>query len=136
MPPPLPNGDSALLIRTEFGDDAKWGAIVDATTRENADGFVANLSVVDDPAWAGASVEAIVAAHAGDKVRVVAFLFDAAAASDKRRALLCINLTSKKVRTIRVLPTEVWSVENNLSLGNMEWRDFANALKDGVFEGF
>ena len=109
---------------------------MDATTRENADGFVANLSVVDDPAWAGASVEAVIAAHAGDKVRVVAFLFDAAAASDKRRALLCISLASKKVRTIRVLPTAVWSVENNLSLGNMEWRDFANALKEGFFEGF
>lgn len=57
----------------------------------------------------------------------------------ERRALLCIDLAAskkKKVRSFRALPREVWSVENNLSLGNMEWRDFASALKDGVFEGF
>jgi hypothetical protein len=114
-----------------------WVAIVDATTRENPDGFVANLAVVDDQAWAGASVQDVITAHAGDNVRVVAFVFDAAAASDKERhALLCIDLASKKVRTMRVLPTEVWSVENNLSLGNMEWRDFASVLKEGVFVGF
>jgi hypothetical protein len=136
-PPPLPKGDAALLIRSEFSDDAMWLAIVDATTRENPDGFVANLAVVDDQAWAGASVQDVITAHAGDNVRVVAFVFDAAAASDKERhALLCINLASKKVRTMRVLPTEVWSVENNLSLGNMEWRDFASVLKEGVFVGF
>jgi len=136
MPPPLPAGGSALLIRTEFSDSKTWQAIVDATTRENPDGFVANLTVVSDPAWAGASVKDVLAAHAGDKERVVAFVFDAAAVTDEKHSLLCIYLASKKVRTMRVLPSEVWSVENNLSLGNMEWRDFASALKDGVFEGF
>ena len=140
-PPPLPKGDSALLIRADFTSDASdalWQAIVDAATRETPDGFAANLAVVDDPYWSGASAEAIFAWHARDKVRVVAFVFDAAAASDKeQRALLCIDLASKKkLRTIRVLPKEVWSVENNLSLGNMEWRDFASALQGGVFVGF
>lgn len=136
MPPPLPAGDSALLIRTEFSDSKTWRAIVAATTRENPDGFVANLTVVSDPAWASASVMDVLTAHAGDKARVVAFVFDAAAASDEKHSLLCINLASKKVRTMRVLPSEVWSVENNLSLGNMEWKDFASALKEGVFLGF
>ena len=137
MPPQLPAGDAALLIRTDFTDTAAWLAVVDAATRENSDGFVANLSVVDDAAWAGASVHDVVSAHAGDKVRTVAFIFDAAAASDKQlRALLCINLASKKARTFRVLPAQVWSVENNLTLGNLEWRDFASALKGGVFTGF
>ncbi len=134
MPPPLPAGDSALLIRTEFSDSKTWQAIVDATTRENSDGFVANLTVVSDPAWASASVKDVLTAHAGDKV--VAFVFDATAVSDEKHSLLCINLASKKVRTMRVLPSEVWSVENNLSLGNMEWSDFASVLKEGVFVGF
>ena len=137
MPPPLPAGDSALLIRTEFSDSKTWQAIVDATTRENPDGFAANLTVVSNPAWASASAKDVLTAHASDKERVVAFVFDAAAVSDEKHSLLCINLASKKkVRTMRVLPSEVWSVENNLTLGNMEWNDFASALKEGVFEGF
>ena len=136
MPPPLPNGGSALLIRTEFSDSTAWKVAVDAATRASPDGFVANLTVVSDPAWASVSAKDVLAAHAGDKERVVAFVFDAAAASDVKHSLLCINLASKKVRTMRVLPSEVWSVENNLSLGNMEWSDFAGALKGGVFLGF
>lgn len=125
-----------MLIRTEFSDSKTWQAIVDATTRENSDGFVANLTVVSDPAWASASVQDVLTAHAGDKERAVAFVFDAAALSDEKHSLLCINLASKKARTMRVLPSAVWSVENNLSLGNMEWRDFASALVEGVFVGF
>lgn len=137
MPPLIPKGDGAVLIRVDSSDAAAWRACVDAVLQENAEGFRANLTVVEDPAWAGASVQDVVAAHAGDTERVVAFVFDAAAVHDKkRRALLCIDLSGKKPRTMRVLYTEVWSVENNLSLGNMEWRDFAVALKGGVFEGF
>ncbi len=125
-----------MLIRTDFSNEKTWQAVVDATTRENSDGFVANLTVVGDPAWACASAKDVLTAHACDRERVVAFVFDAAAVIDKKHSLLCIYLASKKVRTMRVLPSEVWSVENNLSLGNMEWSDFASALKDGVFEGF
>jgi hypothetical protein len=137
MPPPLPPlGDAAYLIRTDFSSEATWQAIVDTTTQENSDGFVANLTVVSDLAWTSASVKDVRTALAGDEEGVVAFVFDSAAASDEKHSLLCINLTSKKVRTMRVLPSEVWSVENNLSLGNMEWSDFASALKEGVFEGF
>lgn len=31
---------------------------------------------------------------------------------------------------------ELWSVENNLSIANMDWDDFVNAAHEGVFRGF
>ncbi|ANY08834.1 DUF6924 domain-containing protein [Pseudonocardia sp. HH130630-07] len=37
----------------------------------------------------------------------------------------------------RVVATELWSVENNLSIANMDWGDFSdNVGDDGVFRGF
>lgn len=41
----------------------------------------------------------------------------------------------------RIVPVSdtahLWSVENNLNLGNMDWRDFANATDgNGIFRGF
>jgi hypothetical protein len=31
----------------------------------------------------------------------------------------------------------LWSIENNISLGNMDWEEFAEAADyDGVFRGF
>jgi hypothetical protein len=33
--------------------------------------------------------------------------------------------------------SEIWAVENNLSLGNMDFEDFAGAVDaNGVFRGF
>ena len=39
--------------------------------------------------------------------------------------------------TFRVIPAEMWSVQNNLSLLNMDWSDFADSVDDdGIFRGF
>jgi hypothetical protein len=37
----------------------------------------------------------------------------------------------------RCIPSELWSVDNNLNIANMSWEDFAGvAGDDGVFRGF
>jgi hypothetical protein len=33
-------------------------------------------------------------------------------------------------------PSELWTVENNLNIANMDWQEFAAAVdEDGVFRG-
>ncbi|WP_435828452.1 DUF6924 domain-containing protein, partial [Nocardia testacea] len=40
-------------------------------------------------------------------------------------------------RTVRILPSQMWGIENNLSIANMDFQDFADAADpDGVFRGF
>jgi hypothetical protein len=40
-------------------------------------------------------------------------------------------------RTFRVIPSEMWDVENNLSLANMDFPEFAGSTgPDGIFRGF
>jgi hypothetical protein len=37
----------------------------------------------------------------------------------------------------RCIPSELWSVDNNLNIANMDWEDFAGSTgEDGVFRGF
>ena len=37
----------------------------------------------------------------------------------------------------RCIPSELWSVDNNLNIANMDWEDFAGAAgEDRVFRGF
>ncbi len=37
----------------------------------------------------------------------------------------------------RCIPSELWSVENNLNISNMDWEEFASEVgDDGVFRGF
>ena len=53
------------------------------------------------------------------------------------RALLVIDLLDDPGRTFRVIPAELWGVNNNLSISNMFFSDFAHSVDpDGVFRGF
>ena len=37
----------------------------------------------------------------------------------------------------RVIVSELWAIENNLNLANMDWEEFAEAVgDDGIFRGF
>ena len=51
--------------------------------------------------------------------------------------MLVIDLADQPGRTFRVIPSEMWSVENNLSLANMDFDEFADAVDAaGIFRGF
>jgi hypothetical protein len=46
-------------------------------------------------------------------------------------------VTADRLRTFRAVLSTIQSIENNLSLANMDFEDFVNSVgKDGVFRGF
>ncbi|MFB7125410.1 MULTISPECIES: DUF6924 domain-containing protein [unclassified Kitasatospora] len=48
-----------------------------------------------------------------------------------------MDLRERPGRCIRVVAARLWSIENNLSISNMDFDDFAgNVDADGVFRGF
>ena len=48
-----------------------------------------------------------------------------------------VDLIEEPGRWFRVVPREAWAVQNNLSLANMDFVDFADSVdRDGVFRGF
>ncbi|MFF4927208.1 MULTISPECIES: DUF6924 domain-containing protein [unclassified Kitasatospora] len=48
-----------------------------------------------------------------------------------------VDLRDEPGRFIRVVAAELWGIENNLSIANMEYNEFAGAVdEDGVFRGF
>jgi hypothetical protein len=57
--------------------------------------------------------------------------------TDPEHPVLVVDLYSEPGRSFRVVPSEMWGVENNLSLANMDFEEFADAVdRDGVFRGF
>ena len=60
--PTLPMRDCSLLVRTDFSNDTQWQQLTDDAQRENEDGFRAYIEPVNDPAFEGASWEAVKAA--------------------------------------------------------------------------
>ncbi|WP_374558264.1 hypothetical protein [Micromonospora sp. RHAY321] len=70
-----------------------------------------------------------------DRRRVVV---DAVTVSLSERPLLVVNLNEGyETGPFRALPRQVQAIENNLSIANMDFHEFArSAGPDGVFRGF
>jgi len=135
--PKWPVTANPVLLRTDFSDDAAWAALCKAAQALSVEDFWANIECFSDPSFDGLSVERVVAL-AGDRPgHAFAFLADRLTLTDPERPVLVVDLADEPGRAFRVIPSQMWSVENNLSLANMEYSDFAdNVDPDGVFRGF
>lgn len=137
----LPQNEDTLLIRTDFSDEEAWQALrAVVTTPGEEDGFLASLHIVDDPAYRDLTTEQVVAlAPAEDDLLVLA---DRKALSGPEMPLLAVlrgedGAAERGFDELRVIASELWSIENNISLANMEWEEFVDAAdEDGVFRGF
>lgn len=132
----LPDTPCAPVLRTDFSDDVAWDAVRGASTTPSPDGFAANLTFVSDPAFAGMTVEQVTALPR-TAYRAFVFLVDHVTITSSEMPVVVVDLLHEPGRWFRVVPTELWGVENNLSIANMDFVEFAHhADPDGVFRGF
>ncbi len=130
---PSPKEGTSLVLRTDFSDDAAWEAIC-AAIESPAGGFRAYVDCVSDPQFSGATVEQLVSQ---ETTHTVLFIVDSKSLTHADRPILVVDLFDDIGRTFRVIPSEMWGVENNLSIANMDFREFADSVdEDGIFRGF
>lgn len=131
----LPRSDQALVIRTDFSDDTAWNTVV-AAIRQPVEGFYAYVEFVDDPDFNGLTVEQLVTLR-DDLSKSYTIVADALTMSGAEQTLLIVDLYEEPGRTFRAIPSAIQSIENNLSITNMDFWEFAdNVDADGVFRGF
>ena len=144
-PPALPNSGAALLVRTSFADDGAWTSLVEQVrTPSPGDGFLAVVEIVDQPAYRDLPADRLRALLPEGEYVSFFFVADEAALTEPERPLLVVPvprpespfLDEPPREQFRVAVTHLWALENNLSLANMDWPDFANRAEDGVFRGF
>lgn len=135
----LPRGSSSLLVRTDFADDRAWRQLLDEALAVSDDGFQAYVEPVDDRAFEGVDWQDLGAAVPPDENGAsVLFVADRLACGSPEHPILVVPLSRTDVGApFRVVPRELWAVENNLNIANMDWQDFTHAVdEDGVFRGF
>lgn len=138
----LPEVWSVPVLRADFTDDAAWAEIRQRIAQPTDDGFGAQVDFVEDRALAGQDEAAIVAGFARgyphEYRHPVLFVVDTVAVSAPDHRVLVVNLNAGvDAEAFRALPRQVQSIQNNLSLANMDYIEFAAAAgTDGVFRGF
>jgi hypothetical protein len=132
---PIPNTENTPFIRTDFSNDAAWNEVVAAVETPSADGFLANLHIISQSAFDGMNAQHL-RTLAADTDHAAIFVADDITMTASEQHVLCIDLKGTG-RSFRIVPEEMWGAENNLSLANMDFNDFADAVDDdGVFRGF
>ena len=132
----FPDTHNALVLRTDFSDTAAWEAIC-AAIRKPVGAFKAVVDFVSDPVYDGISTEQLLSLIPQASNYTFIFIVDRIALSQPDYPILVVDLYTEPGRTFRVIPSEMCSIENNLSIANMDFEEFAEAVdEDGIFRGF
>ncbi|MFF4485433.1 DUF6924 domain-containing protein [Streptomyces sp. NPDC001544] len=141
----------ALVVRTDYHDDQAWRDVTAALTRPSGDRPPeASVHLVDDPAWAGATVDEVLDAVRADENLPVVFVADGTTMRAETQALLAVTtLTPEECvdeedyeqltefgREFRTVPAGVHDVHANLSIGNLgfeEYAAWANDDPEGIY---
>ncbi len=162
----FPATEDSLVLRTDFSDEAAWARIrgeIEAPVGE----FQAYVSFVSDPDFDGLSISALTSLAQRAANRSFMFVVDHVCLTDAEHPILVLDLGDGDLedgdlgdgdledgdlededlgdedlgdepgRTFRVVPRKMGSVQNNLSIANMGFYEFADSVDaDGVFRGF
>jgi len=132
----IPTTEHALIIRSDFSNQAAWDGLI-STIREPAEPFVFNMEVSDDRENDGATVEQLLEALPEDYPHSFIVIADRVAISQPDHPLLVVDLLERRGRHFRAVAAQVPSIENNLSIANMGFEEFAESVDEtGVFRGF
>jgi hypothetical protein len=136
----LPQTNSPLVIRTDFKDPSAWKAIcklIRAPVQEGSHAFQAYVEFLDDVAFRDLSAADLLARVPKGYRHTFLVVVDRETITGPDHPLLVVDLHADPGRTFRALPTQVQSIENNLSIANMDFFEFAdNVAADGIFRGF
>jgi hypothetical protein len=131
----LPYRGTAMVVRTDFSDDQTWKAIGEAIQEPTPEDFRAGVQLVDDPAYRGMTTARLLE-HVPDGPSFL-MIVDETTISAPDHPVLVVDLRSEPGREFRATPRAIQSVENNLSIANMFFSEFADAAgADGIFRGF
>ena len=154
---PIPETENTVVLRTDFSDDAAWKAICAAIREPAAEYQIdfaewaaineaigqyvgelqANVVFIDDPEYADITIDQLLKLVPEDSNQTFLFVVDRVTVSHTDHPILVVDLFTERGRKFRTVPSQIQAIENNLSIANMDWEDFAdNVDADGVFRGF
>src|SRR5215472_3491074 len=131
----LPPTENALLVRADFSNQSAWKRLV-AELQEPADPFVFNMEIVDDRANIGVTAEQIMTALPADYPHSFIVIADSDSMSQPDYPLLVVDVLGEDFRRFRAVASQIACIDNNLSIGNMDFEEFAESVDEsGIFRG-
>ena len=136
----LPKTNNPLVVRTDFENPQAWKTIrelISAPVPAPGDTFYAYVQFLEDAAFRGLGTEELLARVPSGYKHSFLFVVDGTAVSHPEFPVLVVDLRVTRGRSFRAIPAAIQAIENNLSIANMDFSEFAaGADADGIFRGF
>jgi hypothetical protein len=131
----IPATSKTFVLRTDYSNDAAWESIKAKLCVSSDTELAPDLDFISDHAFADLAVENVRSLLPDNSDHPYCFIADRTALVEKDNPLLAVDL-SKTPKTFRVAASSLGEVENNLSIGNMSFSEFAKAAAaDGMYRG-
>ena len=116
--------------------------------------FYAYVRYISDEKYAGMDCTELVRSLPDDYPDFFCFVVDSTTLTDEEHPILVVGFSPisgeledyqrspeqtllTDIQTFRAIPSAIQSIQNNLSIANLDFEDFANSVDDdGVFRGF
>jgi hypothetical protein len=138
-PTELPASPDPLVIRTAFQSRAKWEKIQGLVRSPVSAGSVelhARVRFINDVRFRDLDAPAILALARRTDPHAFVILADDETLAHPELPLLVMDLKEQRGRTFRALPGTIQTVENNLSIGSVDFEYFVRAAdSDGIYRG-
>ena len=136
----LPKTENSPVVRTDFDDEDAWKRVCELIRRPVPDGcgdtFQAYVTFVENAAFRDLTEQELLERVPEDFGHGFLMVVDKAALQGPEFPILVIDLPPEDGRRFRAIPSQIQSIENNLSIANMDFADFADYVdEDGVFRG-
>ena len=132
----IPETEDSLVLRTDFSNDELWEEVCKAI--EKPDGISrAYVEFLSNSQYENLNIEQLLSLIGEESNHTFLFIVDKKTLSLPEFPILCIDLFEEPGRSFRVIPSAMISVQNNLSIANMDFEEFAESVDpDGIFRGF
>ena len=132
----LPRTENPLLIRTDFSDKSAWEKLRKGVSKSYGRQRP-SVEFMDDPAYDGMPKETILILASQGYPHNFIILADRTTLSLPDLPLLIVDLSNNPGSEFRAIPAEIFWIDVNLRLANMDFHEFAdNVGPDGIFRGF
>ena len=133
----LKNSKNPLVIRTYFNKNSDWKAIKTKINQTYILGFRAYVDFLDNQYYDKLEPSMFKNDNIGNYKHHFIFLADSITFSNPEHPIICVDLMDEIGRSFRVIPSEMWNVENNLTISNTDYYEFYNDCdQDGIFRGY
>jgi hypothetical protein len=136
----LPKTANPLVIRTDFENQKAWNAICEilrAPVHDANGPFHAHVDLLEDTEYRDFTREELLASVPERYDHSFFLVVDKTAVTNPEFPILAVDLAETRGRSFRALPSQIQGIENNLSIANMGFEEFADAVDaGGIFRGF